>query len=134
MKLLFLSLAALQSASPYQFDLICAGIVQRVSSTPYDPVPIVTRYRVDLDRRLYCREPCTIQWEIAAVHPTVLHLMWDHNHEGGGWLGRITINRQTGEYSLIEVTEPQGEADGLREDGVCERTSFSGLPALQVRF
>lgn len=117
-----------------QFDLICSGTMQAISSTRPGPVPFSSRYKVDLDRRLFCEEPCIVQWEIAAVHPTVLTLMNHHWHEDGGGRDVVIVNRESGEYRMERTTGSGEDRLGLVGRGTCTAAPFTGLPTPRTAF
>ena len=131
MKLLILALAL---PLPRQFDLECAGTVQAISSTDPAPVSSSSRYRVDLDRREFCEDDCLVQWEIAAVHPTVLTLMDRHWHEDGGGRDLVIVNRESGEYRMERTTGSGSERLGLVGRGRCRAVPFSGMPVPRIAF
>lgn len=119
LKLLIVAMAL--QLPPQQFDLVCAGTVQAMSSTSPAPTRFSSRYRVDLDRRIFCEDECVVQWEIAAVHPTILTLLDHHWHDGGGGTDLVTVNRESGEFRMERTTGSGGSAWGSSVAAPVER-------------
>lgn len=101
------ALVALQATSPQQFNLRCIGTMDMGRG----PTPFEEVYRVDLDRRVFCRGNCSSPETIAEIGAA--HLVLVQTRRGG-----VTIDRGTGQLSIPNA--------GVTAQ--CSREEFSGIP------
>jgi hypothetical protein len=105
--------------TPSQFDLICTGKTEgrRENGEVFRTLDINTRYRIDLDRRVWCGTECDNVLEIVAVTPTRIQLL---NQSPVG----LQVDRTSGKLESLSIIGPVT----VMTEGQCTRAHFSGIP------
>jgi hypothetical protein len=117
-------LAAASPAAAEQFDLLCSGTEQPFGQ--FHSEPIARRYHVDLDKKQWCYNECTIK-PITEVNPS--QIVFDEQKAAyrGDQSARLDyVDRTTGKWSFV--------TSYWSGDGVCQRAPFTGFPAPATKF
>jgi hypothetical protein len=109
--------------TPQQFDLVCPGTAQVNQEAP---LPSTHRIRVDLERELYCIGTCETVRDIVEI--TSGELVLDRSERAGRAITEVTVNRITGQYINISVSQLAGITLRFLTTGRCRPEAFSGLP------
>jgi hypothetical protein len=119
---LALTMIATPAAAADQFDLVCEGKVGALSFS--------ARYRVNLATREWCEDSCERTRGISAVTARTIVLYNKLKASDLDSEARISINRETGEWSDYYSSPDQG----WDEIGKCEVAPFSGFPVVKRKF
>jgi hypothetical protein len=131
-----LMMAAIVVQPVQQFDLICTGnTVNGGELIPSVTTPSTIRYRIDLQRNLWCVSECRSPQAIARVTDT--QLLLEESSQKDEVLEvemsiRRSVDRMSGAYSTEISDSIRGIRGGLRSSGTCERAPFTPIP--QSRF
>ena len=118
-------LAAAQLA--LTFNLICAGTASNLQYSggavvSREAAPFASTYRVDLGRRLWCKDDCRSNEPLARVTDDELWLI-DYGHPDIGSSSRLYINRESGD--LVKRFDMGDAATVVTAS--CKRSRFTGL-------
>jgi len=138
MRSIALALAALgcvsgQAAaqSPNQFDLICTGTIESGSShTATERETVSDRYRIDLEKMVWCTDDCRSTSSIVEANNVVITLV-DTGSSDGNTTHRKAISRTTGILTGNIESRALGAIIFVRTNAQCTRADFSGLPQAQ---
>lgn len=123
--MLAIALAALLNVqSGNQFDLICEGEHIGQWTTDEKREVFNTRYRIDLDRSVWCGADCTSMQGIASVTPTRIVLRPTGPAVLGGRDEGLSIDRSTGQLSGGTTASFMR----TRVTAQCRWAPFSGMP------
>lgn len=132
MKFHALSILALGLSSPAianadQFDLICRGTVKRTKQGATENVTWVTRYRIDLHRKVFCANRCASLESIYQFDEGSISL---NQYQSSVGTSIIIINRMSGALSRILVINSPPAKEELFEsvNATCHTAQFSGIP------
>jgi len=121
---LLMALAALSSGSE-RFDLICSGTLTTTLGEDVTTAPITQRFRIDLERMVWCDGDCSLPKAVIAVSASEIVLARDTIEQGAM---SSLINRFNGhETGHLELTV-DAKTLLVESDSQCERTDFSGIP------
>ena len=132
MKLYALSILALGLSSPAfanadQFDLVCRGTVKRTKQDATENAKWVTRYRIDLHRKIFCANKCESLEVIDQFDEGSIHL---NQYRSSVGTSIILINRMSGALSRILAVNSPPAKEKLFEsvNATCQTAPFSGIP------
>ena len=138
MNLGLLMLAAAASTASGQFDLICSGSQTSSSILGEETKPYSVRYRLDLERNLWCDGECKATHEFAAVLPTQIQFV---NKKTDTYSENSTdfqyVDRETGAHSVIVTSSDPNNRRSIynfKWSGQCEKQPFSGFPSFETKF
>lgn len=116
------AIMALQS-TPQQFDLICVGTMLTVTTQAAPrSVDHTIRYRVDLDRGVWCVDDCSTVKPFADV--SAMWLTFDRALDGRGHHDH-GVQRMTGQY----VSRVSDDVQTVMVNATCEPAPFTLIPA-----
>jgi hypothetical protein len=110
------------------FTLFCSGTQTNVNSGVSEPYAV--SYGVDLDRGIWCEDPCRTPSDLVSATGGTLTL-----RDGAvprsriGTLWRITIDRRTGAHLERRVTTATVVIMGTERRGQCREASSARVPA-----
>jgi len=108
------------------FNLVCVGTVTWGDTDfPFRQTdPSETVFRVDLESRRYCRQPCGMSFPIASISDS--EIVFNDVREGLGTNGAFVarMDRQSGRYSSYWRFHSIVE----EEEGICTMTAPTSLP------
>lgn len=119
--------ALLLTQSGQQFDLTCTGI-ETGGSNIHDSGPEAwsERYRIDLDRMVWCSGDCRRSESIVRADAAELVLAERTTAGGGGH--RRTINRSNGQFfEHLSLIGPAGQIWSAI-NGTCQKADYTGIP------
>ena len=135
---LALSLMATPSVAQ-QFDVICAGnkvtvrsVVDKHQKTTATS-PFKARYRLDLNKRLFCSGSCPVAEPIGSASNTSIRI-YSYSNSGQG-SGNFFLDRATGRLSGYEQIYLDGilgnATDNITTEATCTKAAFSGMPKMK---
>lgn len=120
--ILILAMASVPAQAADQFDLVCTGNQRMLPSQRSQKVAV--RYRIDVDRKIYCRENCASVFAIAKVDDARITFQTPQTDRPADLVIHF-VDRVNGKWKYFL----SGDSD---TEGFCEPAPFSGFPA--VRF
>jgi len=122
--------AALLAANAQQFDLVCTGTVE--SSRPAGnrvTEPYETRFRIDLNRDMWCQDECATTRPFATVNNSEFVLVRDPKEEGIGITKRI--DRTTGTYYALMTIRSRTTSQYINYRAQCTKAEYTPIPSQQ---
>lgn len=131
MRALFLAfgLVATPAMAADQFDLVCQTEAKHSINGRWAKEEL--RYRVDLGALRWCQGACNGTDEVVEVKDTQLTLINREPKLSSAPTELLWIDRQSGALSYIRTG---GIGNYEQRRGRCERTAFSGFPAVTRKF
>jgi len=121
---LLMALAVL-SSGPDQFDLICTGTLTTTLGEDVTTAPITQRFRIDLERMVWCDGDCHLPKAVIALSASEIVLARDALDQGEM---SSLINRFNGhESGYLELTA-ENKTLRVESDSQCSRADFSEIP------
>jgi hypothetical protein len=106
-----------------QFDLLCTG---KVDSQTSGPEPISRRYHVDLVKRQWCYNECTIKPFAEINNAQLVFVDTKAAYRGDPSESLDYVDRTTGAWSFFTSFWQGG--------GTCKPAPFTGFPSEQTKF
>lgn len=120
-----LSLATGAAAQQRQFDLICVGELITVRPAGIERTDYSPRYRIDLDRGVWCTVACGSVHDFSVITPTLIELRPPSNRFGQ--YSGLTVDLSTGR--LRDFTELiSGGTSSV--DSECQRATYTEIPPI----
>lgn len=118
------------------FNLVCTGTETTRSIAGEKLEPYTHIYRVDLDKKKWCEEGCSVVRDVAEVQQSFLELEPRRNVDTAvdrdffEW----TIDRTTGRESMLASKGLRADIIILKWEGTCARQPFTGFPSPPTKF
>ena len=125
MTLTLLMALTMLSAGPPRFDLICAGTLTTTLGDDVTTKPITQRFRIDLERMIWCDGNCSLPKAVIALNASEIVLARDVIEQA---TMSSLINRFNGHESGQLVLTVDDKTLHVESDSQCERADFSGIP------
>ena len=121
---LLMALAAL-SSGPDRFDLICTGTLTTTLGDDVTTAPITQRFRIDLERMVWCDGDCSLPKSVIALSASEIVLARDAIEQA---TTSSQINRFNGHESGHFELTVDDKTVRVESDSQCSRSNFSGIP------